>query len=258
MNEIILKKLKDIEDKENIKIIFAVESGSRAWGFASADSDYDVRFIYVRTLSDYLSLFPLKDTIDYQCDKIFDIQGWDLSKALKLLYKSNPTLYEWNNSPIIYVNTNEYQSLEQAFDYYYQTSKALHHYYHMSIQSYQTRPYTIKKCLYTLRTLLCCLWIIEKQTIPPIEFNKLIHLLPNHVKPHVNTLLDIKKSHNEKAICPQLKILDEYIQTQFIYIQSHLTKDINKREFDLLNKTFIRIINQSSIISIDNSCSSND
>lgn len=102
MLDIILNKLDDIERKENVKIIYAVESGSRAWGFDSQDSDYDVRFIYVRPLNDYLSLEDIKDTIDYELNDVFDINGWDLKKALKLLYKSNPTLYEWKASPIVY------------------------------------------------------------------------------------------------------------------------------------------------------------
>ena len=56
MKDIILRELKKIEEQENVKIIMAIESGSRAWGFASPDSDYDVRFIYVRKEEDYLKL----------------------------------------------------------------------------------------------------------------------------------------------------------------------------------------------------------
>ncbi len=90
MNSIILNKLKDIEEKENVKIIMAVESGSRAWGFASPDSDYDVRFVYVRTLQDYLRLEKTKDVIEWQLDDVLDINGWDLKKALQLRLFGHP------------------------------------------------------------------------------------------------------------------------------------------------------------------------
>ena len=102
MKDIILSKLEEIENKENVKIILAVESGSRAWGFASKDSDYDVRFVYLRKLEDYLKLEKSKDTIEWQLDDTLDINGWDLKKALQLIYDSNPTIFEWLSTPIIY------------------------------------------------------------------------------------------------------------------------------------------------------------
>lgn len=136
MKNIILSKLKEIEKKENVKIIYDVESGSRAWRFESKDSDYDVRFIYVRKTEDYLSLFPKKDTIEWELNDIYDINGWDLQKALKLLYQSNPTLYERKNSPIIYLSTPEWKMIDNSFQYYFQVHKALHHYYHMSLTTY--------------------------------------------------------------------------------------------------------------------------
>lgn len=243
MKKIILEKLKDIEKKENVKIIYAVESGSRAWGFESIDSDYDVRFIYVRNSLDYLSLFDKKDTINYQCDEVFDINGWDVSKALKLLYKSNPTLYEWKHSPIVYLETKQWQLLQEAFHTYFQTPKALHHYYHIAMQSYNTNFLTIKKCLYTLRAIFSCLWIIEKQTPPPIEFDVLMQAqLPQELKSYVIDLLNLKKSQREKTICLIQPILNEYIQQQFQYIQSHLSKGQVVDNPELLDQTFRGIL----------------
>ena len=107
MKEIIQKKLEEIEKQEHVKIILAVESGSRAWGFESTDSDYDVRFIYVREPEMYLRLDTIRDVIEWQLDEVFDICGWDIKKALQLLYKSNPTLFEWIHSPIVYKETEE-------------------------------------------------------------------------------------------------------------------------------------------------------
>ena len=81
MEQIIREKLVEIENKENVRIIMAVESGSRAWGFASPDSDYDVRFVYVRNLEDYLKLEKTRDVIEWQLDDTLDISGWDLKKG---------------------------------------------------------------------------------------------------------------------------------------------------------------------------------
>ena len=102
MEVLIREKLKEIEQREDCRILLAVESGSRAWGFASPDSDYDVRFIYVRTKESYLRLDRVRDVIEVPINDELDINGWDVDKALKLLHKSNPTVFEWFSAPIIY------------------------------------------------------------------------------------------------------------------------------------------------------------
>ena len=89
MRKKIKEQLRRIEDAENIKILLAVESGSRAWGFASPDSDYDVRFVYIRSLEDYLRLDAIRDVIELPIDDVLDINGWDLQKTLRLLHKWN-------------------------------------------------------------------------------------------------------------------------------------------------------------------------
>lgn len=101
------EKLNEIEQKEDVKILHCVESGGRAWGFESPDSDYDVRFIYVRKADWYLKLDEGRDVIEWQLDDVLDINGWDLQKTLKLLHNSNPTVFEWDKSPIVYRSTLE-------------------------------------------------------------------------------------------------------------------------------------------------------
>jgi predicted nucleotidyltransferase len=119
MEKIIKKKLEEIEKAENVKIILAVESGSRAWGFESKDSDYDVRFIYIRKTEDYLKLEGNRDVIEWQLDDLLDINGWDIQKALRLLYKSNPVLFEWCHSPIVYKENIEAEAFKKlAADYF--------------------------------------------------------------------------------------------------------------------------------------------
>ncbi len=112
MKSTIAEELRKIEKEYNVEIIYAVESGSRAWGFASPDSDYDVRFIYKRKKNDYLKLEKTRDVIELPIDDVLDINGWDLDKTLKLLYKSNPTLFEWLSSPIVYNNTDSAERLK--------------------------------------------------------------------------------------------------------------------------------------------------
>lgn len=246
MKDIIIQKLKEIEKQENIKIIYAVESGSRAWGFESPDSDYDVRFIYVRNRNDYLSLFKMKDTIEWELNDTFDISGWDLKKTLQLLYQSNPTLYEWKNSPVVYLTTPQWEYTYQTFEYYFQIQVALHHYYHMTLTTYQ-RPKTLKRYLYTLRSLLSCLWIIENHTAPPIEFNKLVDAhLSDHLKPVIKSMLIQKKQHSENQECQDMQIINEYINKQLTLIQSYLKTSREHLDKELLEKTFLNIIHAIS------------
>ena len=99
--------------------------GSRAWGFASPDSDYDVRFLYVRTREDYLQLDPLRDVIEQPINDLLDINGWDLQKALRLMYKSNPTLFEWLKSPIIYIETEFADEMRRVMSDYFSVKHSL-------------------------------------------------------------------------------------------------------------------------------------
>jgi predicted nucleotidyltransferase len=110
VREEIIQNLKSLEKEENIRILYACESGSRAWGFPSSDSDYDVRFIYVREKDWYLRVDHeyCRDVIEQPIDNLLDINGWDLKKAIKLLNKSNPPLMGWFNSPIVYFKNEEF------------------------------------------------------------------------------------------------------------------------------------------------------
>ena len=134
----IKNKLEEIEQKENVTILFAVESGSRAWGFESPDSDYDVRFVYKRNdISDYLKLEGIRDVIEYELNDVYDISGWDLDKTLKLLYASNPVIFEWVNSPIVYKETRFLSEFKDFIKPYFMTIKGAHHYLHMAERNFK-------------------------------------------------------------------------------------------------------------------------
>ena len=125
----ILDKLTEIEKKEAVKVLYAVESGSRAWGVESPDSDYDVRFVYVRPKEDYLKLQERRDVIEWQLDEVLDINGWDLKKTLVQFHKGNATLFEWANSPIVYKTTAEWEEIYKSCKRYFSEKAALYHYY---------------------------------------------------------------------------------------------------------------------------------
>lgn len=128
MRNIIIKKLRKIEQTENVRILLAVESGSRAWGFASPDSDYDVRFVYVRQREDYLRLDEIRDVIDLTINGILDSNGWDLRKTLRLLHKSKPTLFEWFSSPIVYIKTDFSRRFQIMMRRCFSRKRSLWHY----------------------------------------------------------------------------------------------------------------------------------
>lgn len=171
MRETILEKLDEIEKQENIKILHCIESGSRAWGFASPDSDYDVRFIYVRPREFYLRLDKTRDVIEWQLDDTLDINGWDVQKALTLLHKSNPTLFEWNSSPIVYKTTEEWQNISAIINRYFVAKSGLYHYLSTAKSNYREylkgETVRLKKYFYVLRPLLACKWILAKLSDVP-------------------------------------------------------------------------------------------
>ena len=174
------EKLNEIEEKEGVRILHAIESGSRAWGFASPDSDYDVRFVYVRRKEDYLRLDELKDTIDWQLDEVLDINGWDLKKALKQFAKGNATLFEWSGSPIVYRTTDDWTHIRKVSEQYFSEKAAIYHYYGTANNTYheylQGEMVRYKKYFYALRPLLAAEYIEKYHKAPPVLFDNLLKL----------------------------------------------------------------------------------
>ena len=252
MDSIILNKLKDIEEKENVKIIMAVESGSRAWGFASPDSDYDVRFVYVRTLQDYLRLEKSKDIIEWQLDDVLDINGWDLKKALQLMYDSNPSIFEWCASPIVYKGSKAFDELKEIRRAYYSRKKSLYHYWHMANNNYQAylqgTEVKIKKYFYVIRPLLAAKWIIDTKTQPPMLFSELMAAeLPVELMATVKKLLEMKQNMPEMGLAPKIKVLDDFIDTELEAIKKAADDEESlDRDWTLLDEFFLRMVKENS------------
>ena len=248
MEKIIKEKLVEIEAQENVKIIGAFESGSRAWGFASPDSDYDVRFLYIRNRDDYLKLGGIRDVIEWQLDETLDINGWDIQKALRLLYKSNPTIFEWCASPIVYLESNILFQFKALLPEFFSCKKSLFHYWHMAETNYQkylkTPEVRIKKYFYVLRPLLAAQWIIDKQCPPPMLFSELVEEeLDLTIKPEVDSLLQLKKELPEMGLAPKVQILNDYIEERLVYIKDIADKMENiKSSWNELNRFFLDAI----------------
>ncbi|MDR1849226.1 MAG: nucleotidyltransferase domain-containing protein [Zoogloeaceae bacterium] len=228
MQAVIQKHLAELEAKENIRILFAIESGSRAWGFASPDSDYDVRFIYVRPVTEYLKLEKRRDVIEYMLTGELDINGWDLDKALKLMRLSNPTFFEWCNSPIVYQQTDFLQKLNRIKDKYFYGKAGLHHYLNMAGRNY--REYLkgdevrLKKYFYVLRPLLACAWILKEGAPPPMLFKELLADLPHNLRVIVDGLLDMKMNNPEIAQGKKMVELNDWIEAEIKTIEAQLAK----------------------------------
>lgn len=248
MKDIILRELKKIEGQENVKIIMAIESGSRAWGFASPDSDYDVRFIYVRKEEDYLKLEKTRDVIEWKLDDVLDINGWDIKKALQLLHNSNPTVFEWCASPIVYWETEEFAWLKDILPQYFSVKKSLYHYWHTSETHYKTHllddEVNIKKYFYALRPLLAAKWILDKRCAPPMQFEELVEEeLEAELVPEVNRLLDMKKTLPEMGKAPRIQIVNDYVERELRKIKV-AAEEIEEQavEWDDLNELFLRMV----------------
>lgn len=227
MEQIIRAKLKEIEQRENVRILWAAESGSRAWGFASPDSDYDVRFIYVRPREDYLKLERTRDVIELPDDGVLDINGWDLDKTLRLLYKSNPTLFEWMNSPILYWDRELEERFRPLMAEYFSPQRGLYHYLSMAEGNFKSEFTTdkvkVKRYFYVLRPVLACKWILEKGTPPPVLFDTLAESeLEEEMKPYIRHLLDLKKNVPEMKKIPPLPEVNEYLVNSIRSIRAKL------------------------------------
>ena len=251
MKDLIKEKLTEIERKEKVKILHCVESGSRAWGFASSDSDYDVRFIYVREKDFYLRLDKTRDVIEWQLDDTLDINGWDLQKALKLLYKSNPTLFEWNSSPIIYKTTEEWEKISAVINRYFVAKSGLYHYLSAAKSNY--REYLkgdtvrLKKYFYVLRPLLACKWIWAEGTPPPMLFSVLAEkYLDEEIKSAVEKLLEMKKATSELGNGERVDAINVYIE-RLIEEIDEVIKNLPEHRagtWTELNGIFLELINE--------------
>lgn len=220
-------ELARIEVEENVRILYACESGSRAWGFPSKDSDYDVRFLYVRPAEWYLSIRERRDVIERPISGMLDINGWDLRKALALFSKSNPPLLEWLRSPTRYLEPYAIAERIRAYSATtFSPKSCMFHYLHMARGNYreylQGDTVRAKKYFYVLRPLLACGWIEKYREMPPVPFEELARdLIPadSELYDIIQRLLARKRAGDELRMEPRIGLLNDYLEERIGYFE---------------------------------------
>lgn len=205
MTEKIKQYISNLEINAGIRVLLAVESGSRSWGFPSANSDFDVRIIYAHRPEWYLQVSEHRDTIEYMSDdRQFDLSGWDLRKALLLMSKTNPSLSDWIFSDIVYHADMQFlREARQLHDSYYNPISALHHFRGLARNFRNSITdgdgVTAKKYLYFLRSVLNCDYILRHEKHPPVSFQRLVDSLglPINIASKLHSLIERKYSQSE-------------------------------------------------------------
>ena len=211
--------LRDVEHEHNVTILFAVESGSRAWGFASPDSDYDVRFVYVHERNWYTGLREGRDVIERPLDeRLVDLAGWDVRKALRLLLKSNPPFYEWLVSPIGYCEAGPFRGAAKKLFERHASPRVLAYAYFAIAKGQRLErgvdggDVKLKRYFYLIRPLLSLQWVIEKRTLPPMSLQQLMQgvALSADVARAINELLERKRATPELGSGRRVALIDRW------------------------------------------------
>ncbi len=248
MEKIIKDQLDEIEKASGIHLLFACESGSRGWQFPSPDSDYDVRFIYVRKADYYLSIVNRNYDLKFPITGELDIHGWDIRKALQLIRKSNTTPFEWLQSPIIYKELPGFrEDLWTLCQDYFSQRANIHHYLGIAQGALDTlengNEIKIKKLFYVLRPLLAAKWCLERNCIAPMTFGPLMALLPGSMLPVIEELMALKARSPEGFIIHLNAELHAYINDEYARI-SAASSVLERNHFDelKLDQFFVKTI----------------
>ncbi len=254
MKEKIIQYLDKIEKEKDVKILLACETGSRAWGFPSPDSDFDIRIIYVHKKDWYLSLSEKRDSIDLMFENNeIDITGWDLRKSLRLLQKSNAPLLERIQSPILYKHESTFlKEMNELANSQYSRIATIHHYLSMAKKFLEElkekEDYKLKKFFYALRSATACKWILEKEEMPPIEFQKMLSGLniKNSLINRINELISLKATISESYLHNGEIELINFIETCINSAnEKRKTLSSSKGNKDELNTFFLKTLTQN-------------
>jgi len=254
MRPVILQQLSDIEKKHNVTILFACNSGSRAYGFASPHSDYDVRFVYVHKLPWYLSVHPGRDVIERPIDNTLDLHGWELRKALGLLHNSNPMLLEWLRSPVEHPSRYGLkQRMLELATYHFSPERGYYHYISMARNN---RAYLAgghvpyKKYFAVLRPLLAAQWIRDVGSIPPVRFDELVKSLVTDqtVLQAIGALLRVKTGVGKSLGEPEvdLTLIRDFIEAKFSQVADWKPEPDHKLDSGLLDDYLYEAVTECS------------
>jgi len=239
--------LRRVEIDHRLSVIYGLESGSRAWGFESQNSDYDIRFLYVRPVDWYLCVEKRDNVLELGTSNDFDLSGWDLKKALLFLRKSHPVLLEWLRSPIVYVERSVIiQQMREIGKEFFSPRSSLHHYIGWSertIHRYFQQPsVAAKRYLYAMRPILCCRWIQAVGGQPPLRIQDLIAAvdIPTKAKSTLEGLIERKRAGYELDLAGRIPVLDRYIHETIPQIKDFILT-LPKPDyvpFEILNPLF--------------------
>jgi uncharacterized protein len=251
IEEQVRQRLVRAQSEHDVRILHAIESGSRAWGFASPNSDYDGRFIYVNRPDWYLSvtLEEQRDVIEYPVVDDLDVNGWDLRKALRLFMKSNPGFVEWIQSPIVYQTHGSFHAKAlELLPQIYSIERGVHHYRSMAKTNFrgylQGELVPLKKYFYVLRPLLSVRWLLRERKPAPIEFRKLlVHLdlkSESSVRLAIEELLVLKSKLPEMGLAAQIPAIQSFIVSEMLSAeQITVPRDVSlKSSGSILNELF--------------------
>jgi len=234
MTSRIVESLTALAKEEGVRIVYACESGSRAWGFPSADSDFDVRFLYLHPPDWYLAvdLEQKRDVIDRPINDQLDLSGWDLRKALRLFRKSNPPLLEWLGSPLVYWEQYSVAArMRQLAETYYSPRACMYHYLHMARGNYREflkgERVWVKKYFYVLRPLLAINWLEQGLGMAPTAFETLVAGTVTDItlKQEIEALVVAKEAGQELDYGPRRPVLNDFIEAEMSRLE---TADFNR------------------------------
>jgi hypothetical protein len=253
MKQKIITQLHAIEKEHGVRILFACESGSRAWGFPSKDSDYDVRFIYVHPRDWYLSIDEKRDVIELPIDDILDISGWDLRKSLRLMRKSNSPLLEWISSPVLYhVWSPGMECLQKLARRSFLPETSCHHYLSLAKKSIEkierSKNGVVKTYMYAIRSVLCCDWIVKNLTQPPIRLNDLLDGIKGEsdFKEMLLDLVEQKKNETEAFSIIRSKTLESFLNRTMLEVEVIIPKNDKKLDPDVFDEEFRLLLSHVS------------
>jgi len=250
--------LAELETAEQVTILYACESGSRAWGFESEDSDYDVRFVYLRPTAWYLTIQAKRDVIEKPIDDELDVSGWDLTKALELLRKSNPPLLEWLQSPIVYRQTSSFVArMRGLMAEYYSPISCMYHYLHMAENNFRKylkgEQVWTKKYFYVLRPVLACIWIERGHGVVPIEFGKLVDRVVDDrtLRDEIDALLAAKRAGAELDRGRRNSVISGFLEKELGRLRADAQVPPKTRDPAALDRVFVDLLREVNGAAID-------
>lgn len=255
----IISRLAVIESEHGVRVLYACESGSRGWGFASPDSDYDVRFLYVHPLAWYLQVNPARDVIELPISDVLDINGWELRKALGLLMKGNATLIEWLDSPVVYrADTAFFGAIRDAALDTHRPERSFHHYVHMARKNYREylrgETVRLKKYLYVLRPLQAAVWIEQGRGAAPMRFTDLVDAIVTDagLRMAIEQLLVAKRAAMESEMGAPLPAINAFVDAQLTRLEAAAPPGSNVIDFSVLDRLLMDTVLRSEAASSGN------